>query len=168
MRRIVLPLLIAAAAVFASCSKQDSAPRSPDAAKLKKLHRGELSAVNSYDEAIGKMPSLKSVDLAKIRADHADAAERLRGRILALGVSPDSTAGPWGDWAEAVTKAGAAFGEDAGLRALQAGERHGKSEYEEALKNPDVDAESKQIIRDVLLPRQEEHLAAIQAGIKTN
>jgi bacterioferritin (cytochrome b1) len=169
MRRSVLPLLfVAFALVVAACSKQDTTSRTPDLAKLKKLHRGELAAIDSYDEAIKKFPSFTGVDLAKIRADHADAAERLRGRIVALAGTPDLTAGPWGDWSEAVTKAGSAFGEDAGLRALQAGEQHGKNEYNEALSNAAVDADTKQIIRDVLLPRQEEHLTTLKAAIKSN
>jgi hypothetical protein len=171
MRRIALPLMIAAAAALSACSREDSrtsGSRTPDVAEVKKLHRGELSAIDSYDEAIRKLPDAKAVDLAKIKADHVDAAERLRSRIVALGGTPDASAGPWGDWAEAVTKTGAAFGEDAGLRALQAGEKHGKNEYEQALRDDDVDAETKQVIRDVLLPRQEEHLSAIQRAIKTN
>jgi hypothetical protein len=173
MRRHPLFSLFAAAAVvtgvLAACSKQDTTTsRSPDATWVKKLHRGELSAIDSYDAAIAKFPGMTAIDLAKMRADHMDSADRLRGRIVALGATPDTSAGPWGDWAEAITKGGAAFGEDAGLRALQAGEQHGKNEYNQALNDDSVDAATKQIIRDVLLPRQEEHLAAISRAVKTN
>jgi hypothetical protein len=171
MRRIMsLLTVVAVVAAAAACSKQDgtTSRSSPDTSKLKKLHRGELSAVDSYAEAIRKLPNVTAIDLDKFRQDHADAAERLRSRIVALGATPDGSAGAWGDWAEAVTKGGAAFGEDAGLRARQAGEKHGENEYEEALRNDDVDAETKQIIRDVLLPRQKEHVSALQRAIKTN
>ena len=171
MRRIVSLLTVVAVALVASaCSRQDgtTSRSNPDTAKLKKLHRGELSAIDSYAEAIKKLPNTTAVDLEKFRQDHADAAERLRSRIVALGATPDASAGVWGDWAETVTKAGAAFGEDAGLRALQSGEKHGENEYEEALRKDDVDAETKQMIRDVLLPRQKEHIAALGRAVKTN
>ncbi|HVG93403.1 MAG TPA: DUF2383 domain-containing protein [Planctomycetota bacterium] len=169
MRRIALPLMIAVAALLVACGQPTGGTKSsPDISKVKKLHRGELSAIDSYDEALRKLPNLTTIDLATIKAHHSDSAERLRGRIVALGGSPDASAGPWSDWAEGVTKAGAAFGEDAGLRALRAGERHGRNEYAEALDASDVDAETKTLIRDILLPRQDEHIRILDGGIKTN
>lgn len=164
---LVLPLV---AALAFGCSDPSRGPKTspPDISVVRSLHRGELAAVDSYDAALQKFPSLAAVDLARIRADHADSADLLRARVISLGATPDASAGPWGFWSEAVTKAGAAFGEDAGIAALKMGENHGEREYRQALDDKSVDAETKRLIRETLLPRLVEHVTALEKGQKSN
>ena len=52
MRRFLLPMTLFAVAFLAACSKPDESRHTPDLAKLKKIHRGELSAIDSYDDAM--------------------------------------------------------------------------------------------------------------------
>ena len=49
------------------------------------------------------------------------------------------------------------------MAALQQGEEHGVSEYEEALEDKSIDAEIKEVIRDELLPPLREHIATLQS-----
>jgi uncharacterized protein (TIGR02284 family) len=134
--------------------------------KVKMLHRGELSAVATYDQAIGKVKNAAiKPDLTRLRDEHQDAVNRLRARITEMGGTPDEKAGLWGDWSKLVTDAAAVFGDDAALGALKAGEKHGISEYEETLK-ADVDSTTKALVRDVLLPRQREHVPALETLAK--
>ena len=70
--------------------------------KVLSLHRGELSAVSTYDQALAKVEkeSFKS-DLQKLRDDHRDAADKLADRVKALGGTPDTAGGRVGRLDEA-------------------------------------------------------------------
>jgi hypothetical protein len=48
------------------------------------------------------------------------------------------------------------------LAVLEEGEEHGISEYEEALRNPDVMEEIKSVIRQHLLPPLSQHVSALE------
>jgi DNA-binding ferritin-like protein len=131
--------------------------------KVKSLHRGELSAVSTYDQALAKVDkeALKP-ELQRLRDEHRDAADALAGRVKALGGQPDVTAGPWGDWTKAVQGAANLINAEATLMALKAGENHGIREYQEALDNPNVDSETKTLIRDRLHARQRAHVTTLE------
>jgi hypothetical protein len=170
--RIVPAILVGAFLVAAApgCEKGSSntplaAKRPTQTAKLHALRRGELAAVETYRQAILKEGSPAN-ELGAIRSEHEDAAEQLRMRIEALGEQADATSGVWGDFAKAVEGAAKILGNKAALMALKTGEQHGVDEYEEALRDPDLDAGSKDLIRDKLLPRQREHVTRVDALIK--
>ena len=158
----LLPVLAGVALLAAACSKNDEY-RSSSAAvdPLNSLRRGELSAVETYRQAIAKEGSA-AADLATIRSDHEDAAERLRQRIVALGGEADSTSGAWGDFAKAIEGTAKIFGNSAAMSALKTGEKHGIDSYESALTNSKVDSDSKDLIRASLLPRQRSHVDTLE------
>jgi hypothetical protein len=135
-----------------------------DTAKIKSLHRGELSAVKSYDDVIGKTneASWKST-FDRIRADHNAAVAALRDRVSAVGATPDDSAGPWGGFAEAWATMGATISDAGGRDALKAGEKHGIDEYESALKSDKVDADTKALITNTLLPQTRQHVTDLDA-----
>ena len=134
-----------------------------DTAKIKSLHRGEMAAVAAYDDVIGKTTEASWKDVHdRIRKDHADAAALLRDRVSAVGATPDTSAGPWGGFAEAWATMGATISDAGGRDALKAGEKHGIDEYESALKSDKVDADTKTLIRDKLLPQQRQHVADLE------
>ncbi len=127
-----------------------------------KLLRGEISAIETNSQAIEKFfDSPESITLEQILADHQDSADALRDHISEMGGVADSESGPWGSFAKAVEGAAKLLGDSAALQALKEGEEHGISEYEEALESPDLMEDAKDTIRDTLLPRQLEHLAAL-------
>jgi uncharacterized protein (TIGR02284 family) len=165
-QRLPIPFLTALALAFGGCGAESKT--GPEKAKdglnkVLSLQRGELSAVSTYDQALAKIEkeSFKS-DLQKLRDDHRDAADKLADRVKALGGTPETTAGVWGDWTKLITGAAVAINTESTLQVLKTGENHGLREYEEALKNPNVDAETKTLIRDRLEARQREHVTTLE------
>ena len=126
------------------------------------LLRGELSAIETYTQAIEKFAEHSDVSpLGRIRADHEAAAASLREIVGESGEEPATGSGPWGTFATAVEGAAALFGESSALAILQQGEEHGISEYEEALESGDFDEPAIRLIRDKLLPAQRNHIIAL-------
>ena len=131
------------------------------------LLRGELSAVETYTQALGKFhrEPERSI-LESIRSDHQDSVGRLRMHIDDLGVQPDENSGVWGQFAKAVEGFAKVFGRTPALLALEAGELSGVDDYLVALEDPDMMDEIKQEIREVLIPRLEAHLQVLR-GLRT-
>lgn len=166
MRHVVLTaLVLVGATALVGCgdttgsSKGAAMPKSVD--RVNSLLRGELSAVETYRQAIDKEGSAAG-ELAALRAQHASAVTQLQARVTALGGKPAVESGAWGAFAAAVTGTAKVFGNDAAMKALQTGEEQGTRSYESALDDADVDATTKTLIRDTLLPRQREHAATLQ------
>lgn len=135
-----------------------SAPRPEAAETLTALLRGELSAVATYDLAIGTFEGGHiAAELNRIRDAHRSAAAALRDRLTAHGGVPPESSGPWGVFAPAVASATAAVGPATVLYALKRGEEHGIGEYEAALSDERVQADCKNLIRSDLLPRSRGH-----------
>ncbi|WP_367874680.1 DUF2383 domain-containing protein [Luteolibacter sp. Populi] len=127
------------------------------------LLRGELSAVETYTQALAKFRTEPERSLLRsIRADHQDSVGRLRAHIDDMGVQPDESSGVWGQFAKAVEGFAKVFGHTTTLMALEAGELSGIDDYLVALDDPEVMDEIKQEIREVLLPRLERHLDALR------
>ena len=127
------------------------------------LLRGELSAIETYTQALAKFASEpERTALENIRFDHEASASRLRDHIAEMGAEAASDSGAWGDFAKAVEGSAKVLGESPALKALEKGEEHGIDEYEEALRNPGVMDEIKTVIRSRLLPPLSEHIAALQ------
>jgi demethoxyubiquinone hydroxylase (CLK1/Coq7/Cat5 family) len=170
LRSLLHAFLPLALIVLAACGARDeSGNLVPGLGKVQSLHRGELAAVATYDDAIAKLNKPAwTPELTRMRDEHRDAVSLLAERIRALHGTPDARAGAWGAWAELVTKAAAAIGEDPALSALKTGESHGLREYEEALASKDVDETTKSLIRSKLLDRQRAHQASLETLKSTN
>jgi uncharacterized protein (TIGR02284 family) len=126
------------------------------------LLRGELSAVESYSQAIKKFDTeVERTALEGIRSDHEQAAARLRSHIQDMGGEPSDGSGAWGGFVQALEGAAMLLGESPALALLERGEQHGIDEYKEALDDDDVMDEIKQVIRGQLLPSCAEHLATL-------
>lgn len=127
------------------------------------LLRGELSAIETYTQAIAKFDSDPARSaLEDIRFDHEASASRLRDHLAEMGGEAATDSGIWGEFAKAVEGSAKVFGDSAALTALETGEEHGIKEYEEALRNPDVMDEIKTVIRTRLLPALTEHIATLK------
>jgi len=131
---------------------------------LNSLLRGEMSALETYRQAIEKLEDNSapgSAELHSLRRDHRDAADALWHHIEGHGEKPSEGSGPWGTFATAVTGAAKLFGNTAALKALKEGEEHGVKDYEDALKDEHLPAECKALIQGQLLPKQREHVTVI-------
>ena len=131
---------------------------------LDSLLRGELSAVETYSQAIHKFPdSAAQAKLESMRSDHLESVETLREIITDLGGDPSTNSGAWGGFAKSVESVAAAFCESLAMSALKQGEEHGIGEYEDALADKGLDAEVKAVIREDLLPPLRDHLEDLEA-----
>jgi hypothetical protein len=158
MKRLLATLPLVVLLACACSQKKDNGLD-----EVQALHRGELAAVATYDQAIAKTSkeNFKGV-LSRIRDEHKSAADLLRARVVALGGSAATEGGPWAAWTKMVTGASGALGDDALLGTMKTGEKHGIDEYEDAIEDAEVDAESKSLAK-TLLAKQREHLAALEA-----
>lgn len=126
---------------------------------LNSLLRGELSAVETYQQALDKVgDDPNGFELRRIASEHREAADTLRQHILHRGGKPPSDSGAWGTWAKIVTGAAKIFGDAAAIKALKEGEEHGAKEYQDALNDQNLDPECRQLISSTLLPRTRAHI----------
>lgn len=127
------------------------------------LLRGELSAVETYDQAINKYVGTKATDeLLRIRTEHAESVSLLTANVHNMGGEPDRDSGVWGLFAAAVQGTADLFGAGSALESLKKGEAIGRQAYLDALLDDEVMPECKTLIRDQLLPAVNDHLAALE------
>jgi len=139
-----------------------------DVDALNQLLRGEISAVETYEQAIAKFEGKPGEsDLRRIRDEHAQAVKSLTKRVVDFGGEPTTSSGSWGTFAGAVTGTAKLVGPETVLTALTKGEEHGISEYEEALANVDVNAECKEVFRSQFLPLCRKHVSELDALAKS-
>lgn len=127
------------------------------------LLRGELSAIETYTQALEKFHSEpERASLQAIRTEHVNSAALLCDHLAEMGATPASSSGAWGTFAKAVEGTATMLGESPALAVLEEGEEHGINEYESALRNPDVMEEIKTVIRQHLLPPLSQHVSALE------
>ena len=134
-------------------------PRGCDTDALNALLRGEMSAVETYTQALGKFDdSAVIADLQKIRDEHSRAVRELRDSVVRFGGRPAESAGPWGAFTNAVTATAKSVGPATVLAALRQGEEYGISEYESALENEHIHPDCQRMIRTDLLAAGRKHV----------
>lgn len=147
-------------------------PMTRDTDALNCLLQGELSAVETYSQALGEFDDQALIaNLQKIRDDHSRAVRELRDHMIAFGRSPaDSSPGPWCAFNAAVSEMARTVGAATVLAALRQGEEHSRGAYEDALENSDIRPECHLTIRTSLLPacnRHVEELNQLLGGNRT-
>ena len=122
--------------------------------KLNGLLKGEISAVETYSQAIQKMSDPGLIcQLQECRNSHAQRVDFLSREITGMGAEPASDSGAWGAFAKFLEGSAAVFGEKATISMLEEGEDKGLKDYRELLEEPD---ESIHEILRRLLPMQEQ------------
>lgn len=121
--------------------------------QLNSFLRGELSAAESYREALAKLPSaISRSTLEDCARSHQDRANLLTSEVRRLGGQPAESSGAWGTFAKLVTTGAQAFGEKAAIAALEEGEDHGRNDYQRDIN--DLSAEARSFIERQVLPEQ--------------
>jgi Domain of unknown function (DUF2383) len=137
-----------------------------DVDALNGLLRGEISSVETYDQAINKFkePENRTIAnvLTRIRDEHNQTVAILRERVLAHGGTPAEGAGVWGVFANLVEGAAKLFGPQTALAALKQGELFGKEQYEKASEGKDVSTEARYLIRGDLMTRCQSHITTLE------
>jgi uncharacterized protein (TIGR02284 family) len=116
--------------------------------------RGEISAVETYRQAIEKLGnSSMRPQLEDCRRSHEQRVARLREHVARLGGQPAKDSGAWGAFARLFEGGAKAFGERAAVAALEEGEDHGLKLYRDELDK--LDPTARQMVESDLLPAQE-------------
>lgn len=135
--------------------------------QLNSLLRGEISAVETYKQAIAKVDDEHASDALALRAiaqEHGEQAQALRDEIRRVAGEPDDSSGAWGAWAKTVEATAKLFGDASALKALKEGEEHGLKDYEET--RDDVDGPARELIVRRLIPAQERHIATLDGMMR--
>jgi demethoxyubiquinone hydroxylase (CLK1/Coq7/Cat5 family) len=123
-------------------------------AKLNTFLRGEISAVETYRQALQKVTAPQArVQLEECEQNHQQRIDLLRARIAALGGTPSQDSGAWGTWAKLLQTGGNLLGEKTAVDALESGEDHGLREYRRELDN--LDGDTRSFVESQLLPQAE-------------
>lgn len=135
--------------------------------RVAKLLRGEQAAIETYEEALeGVDPEAPQARiLGHLLEEHRRSVAALREGATEVGRVMGDGSGVWGAFSRAVEKTAKWLGDGMALKALKEGEVHGVSEYRTALADEDLPPGLRALLRDELLPRQEEHVATLDALI---
>jgi rubrerythrin len=133
---------------------------------LNSLLRGEISAAETYTQALKKVEGHPAAaTLETIRKDHVEAANVLRRHVAARGEENAKSSGAWGAFAKSVEGTAKLLGNRTAIQALKEGEEHGVKSYESVLEKKDLDPAAKSAIQP-LLARQRAHLPHIETLTK--
>jgi uncharacterized protein (TIGR02284 family) len=121
---------------------------------LNDLLKGEISAVETYRQALSKLNNSPSrTQLQDCHGSHEQRIPKLRQQISRLGGVPATDSGAWGTFAKLVEGGAKSLGEKVAIAALEEGEDHGLKLYRDDLEK--LDAGSRQLVEMELLPAQE-------------
>jgi uncharacterized protein (TIGR02284 family) len=124
-----------------------------DVETLNSFLRGEISAVETYRQALGRVSDerLRGA-LEECQHDHEHRVEELRERIRRLGGEPVEGSGVWGTFAKIVQGGADLLGDKAAIQALEEGEDHGLHDYQRDVDQ--VHGEARRFVKLELLPAQ--------------
>jgi hypothetical protein len=120
--------------------------------QLNTFLRGELSAVETYDQALEKLSGEEIPELTLNRDCHFRRTQLLANAVVAKGGTPETKSGAWGALAQAATGSAKLFGRNAVISVLEEGEDRGLADYRAAVGKGDE--EIRQLIGGDLLPAQ--------------
>ncbi|HEX6766527.1 MAG TPA: DUF2383 domain-containing protein [Polyangiaceae bacterium] len=134
---------------------QPQATRTDTVARLSALCRGEISAVETYTQALDSGVLARFADQLRLcQSSHQSRSDILRRQIAALGGMPPASSGAWGSFVKIVEGAATALGEKAAIAMLEQGEDHGLNDYR--MRTAELDLGSQALVREHLLPQQVE------------
>jgi hypothetical protein len=123
---------------------------------LNKFLRGELSAVETYRQALERLAtSTCAAELGENKRSHEQRVEMLRNQVARMGGKPSESSGPWGGFARLVEGGAKIFGEKAAIAALEEGEDHGLKLYRNRSDIEKLDLSTRDFVERSLLPEQE-------------
>ncbi len=121
--------------------------------QLNSFLRGEISAVETYRQAIDSLKSTThGAELAECKRSHEERVAILTEEIRKLGGTPADSSGAWGQFAKLVEGGAKVLGEKAAIDALEAGEDHGNADYKRDVSK--LDPEVRTVIEQKVVPLQ--------------
>lgn len=120
---------------------------------LNSFLRGEISAVETYRQAIDKLRDTPEAStLSQCLRSHEQRVSLLSSEIASRGGEPASGSGPWGAFAKLMEGGAKLFGEKAAIAALEEGEDHGRDDYKRDA--PKLEPDARAFVQQQLLPEQ--------------
>ena len=121
--------------------------------QLNSFLRGELSAVETYQQAVARLDtSVNRGLLEECARSHQKRATLLAREIQRLGGEPAKSSGAWGTFAKLVEGGAQVFGESMAIAALEEGEDHGRDDYRRDL--DELEPSARIFIEQQVLPEQ--------------
>lgn len=131
-----------------------TADRNNDIKQLNSFLRGELSAIETYGQAIEKVDDASVLEILRRNVEsHQWRANALRQRVRSLGGEPSEESGAWGAFARAVEGGAALLGTSAAVAVLEEGEDHGLADYRRDAS--ELSPATRQFVQQELLPMQQ-------------
>lgn len=125
-----------------------------DINQLNSFLRGEISAVETYKQALESVDHATAVSILRTNlASHQGRVNSLTAEVRGLGGDPADGSGPWGAFAKAVEGGAKLFGESSAVAALEEGEDHGLKDYREDAS--EVSPQVRHLVVNTLLPEQQ-------------
>jgi uncharacterized protein (TIGR02284 family) len=132
--------------------------------QLNSFLRGEISAVETYRQALDKVKDTRALPvLRECMQSHSQRVATLSEQIRALGGTPAEGSGPWGAFAKMMEGGAKAFGDSAAIGVLEEGEDHGLKDYQDDL--PKLDGAARTLVNGTLLPSQH-HTHRVMSDLK--
>ena len=121
--------------------------------KLNSFLRGEISAVETYRQALEKLnDKAEAPTLNDCMRSHEGRVQLLRQEIRRRGAEPAEGSGPWGAFAKLVEGGAKVFGEKAAIAAVEEGDDHGRDDYQRDV--TELDAEARSFVEQSIVPEQ--------------
>ena len=121
---------------------------------LNALLKGELSAVETYNQALPKVENKEIASvLSEALASHRERVGKLKSAITGFGGTPELDSGAWGSWAKVLSGGASVFGDDATVAALEQEEDAHSSDYEWRLVR--MHGDHRTLVKEELLPEQQ-------------
>ncbi|HEY9732199.1 MAG TPA: PA2169 family four-helix-bundle protein [Drouetiella sp.] len=121
--------------------------------KLNGLLKGEISAVETYRQALEKITDpaiVKELECAK--TCHSGRVAELTSKVQNAGGKPAESSGAWGAFAKMMEGGAKIAGDKAAIAVLEEGEDKGLADYKDLLEDSDPTV---QMTAQALLPKQE-------------
>jgi demethoxyubiquinone hydroxylase (CLK1/Coq7/Cat5 family) len=120
---------------------------------LNSFLRGEISAVETYRQAIEKLRGKSEVStLDECLRSHEQRVSLLKTEIERRGGKPAQGSGPWGAFAKLLEGGAKLFGVKAAIAALEEGEDHGRDDYKRDA--PKLELDAREFVQQKLIPEQ--------------
>lgn len=125
--------------------------------RLNSFLRGEISSVETYRQAIDKVPAVAArSEVQDCLRSHEERVMKLTSYIAELGGKPAESSSVGGAFAKLVQAGASALGERAAIAALEEGEDSGIKDYRGDLSDLDVD--TRQFVEiELLRPQEQTH-----------
>jgi hypothetical protein len=120
---------------------------------LNSFLRGEISAVETYRQAIEKLQDKPEAStLSECLTSHQQRVSLLTNEIQRRGGKPAQGSGPWGAFVKVVEGGAQLFGTKSAIAALEEGEDHGRDDYKRDA--PKLEPDARAFVQQQLLPEQ--------------